>query len=267
MVKKDKKTVIYSIRNFKNSKIYIGATTSTLSQAFSQHKRIYKQGTSPQNPLYKAFAEVDLSYFYIQSEGTYQCNDKNETNKILTEYYIKYDTIKNGYNGYERTRKPKEHDVELCGIKSYHTSNTDVTCPQDAEDTQDVQDAEETTIDSKQAFMNEDNELTRLKLNNTPYDTEDEEYEETFKYDSNEYPLLHPQDDEYEDDECEQRNEKDDDSDASYTSDQCYKLMEALSELDADDTEHEINKLSKKNLIIFNDFLERPDEYFAKYDE
>lgn len=145
---KHKTTIIYSIKNYDNDKVFIGATQTSTSQAFSQHKSIYRKGKSPDNPLYKAFDNLDVSKFYIQKEGTCFCKNKDEINKVLGEYYIKFDSIKNGYNTLYKPRMKKQKE------ETEEAQEMQVSYIREIQDLQDIQDIQD---------LNEDKESTQVE--------------------------------------------------------------------------------------------------------
>lgn len=88
------KAYIYKIENKVNNKIYIGQTSRTIEERYSEHLRCafirgYKQ------PLYNAMRKYGKEAFKISLVEECDANDVN--NREI--YYIdKYDTYKNGYN-------------------------------------------------------------------------------------------------------------------------------------------------------------------------
>jgi hypothetical protein len=88
---------IFIICNILNSKIFIGATKSSLLKKMSSVKQGYlKNGVT--NNLTAGFREYDVDAFYIKSLETTNPISKDHLNNILKNYYYKYESIKNGFN-------------------------------------------------------------------------------------------------------------------------------------------------------------------------
>lgn len=89
------KGYIYIIKNYCNEKVYIGQTTHSIQERFSQHMKpstIKKRGSYK---LYNAIAKYGKENFYIEllEETT---PDKLDEREIF--YIKKFDSYKNGYN-------------------------------------------------------------------------------------------------------------------------------------------------------------------------
>ena len=104
------KTKIFTIRNTKNDKKYVGNTTSRLTDAFCNKKKTYKNGII-NNPLLEAFEQIGIDNFYIQLEEEVSCKNKDEVNVITNNYITKYDTKNNGYNYIRSYRKQLTENI------------------------------------------------------------------------------------------------------------------------------------------------------------
>jgi group I intron endonuclease len=89
---------IYIIRNHVDDRVYIGSTTRTLANRFSDHKSQAKSQKYKQK-LYDAFGELGVDKFYIERLEEYPCNDVQAL--VAREgYYIRmHDSVNNGLNG------------------------------------------------------------------------------------------------------------------------------------------------------------------------
>lgn len=117
---------IYKITNTVNNSIYIGCTTRTLNNRFSQHRTRSKSGKYTQK-LYNSMKKYGIENFTI--EGIIECSD--EEIYTLEEKYIKeYDSYNNGLNssvggegfiGYTHTEedliKIKEHLLDIAEFR------------------------------------------------------------------------------------------------------------------------------------------------------
>ncbi len=90
---------IYIIRNHVDDRVYIGSTTRTLGDRFSNHKSKAKSQKYKNTKLYDAFEELGVDKFYIERLEEYPCNDIQAL--VAREgYYIRmYDSVNDGLNG------------------------------------------------------------------------------------------------------------------------------------------------------------------------
>ena len=89
------KGYIYIIKNYCNEKVYIGQTSYSIQERFSEHMKpstIKKKGTYK---LYKAIAKYGKENFYIELLEETTPDKLNETE---IHYIEKFDSYKNGYN-------------------------------------------------------------------------------------------------------------------------------------------------------------------------
>jgi group I intron endonuclease len=119
---------IYVIRNHINEKVYVGATTQSLSKRFGEHKRDYKRDYNYK--IYKAFLEYGIDKFYIELVENYPCENKEQLNAREGYYIRQFDSYNNGYNGQIEGRTIKEYYNEnkahiLQNKKEYYEDNKD----------------------------------------------------------------------------------------------------------------------------------------------
>lgn len=109
-----RKYLIYIIKNTVNDKVYIGQTSQSLHDRFSQHKKpstIKKRGSYK---LYNAMEKYGIQNFYC--ELIEDNIDESEIDAKEIYYIEKYNSYKNGYNstmGADSKTICKIQDVEL----------------------------------------------------------------------------------------------------------------------------------------------------------
>lgn len=86
--------IIYYIKNKLNNKIYIGQTIRTLEGRMDEHVQCAINGVD--RKLYNAIRKYGWDNFEFGI--ICHCSSLEELNQKETEYIIKYDTLKNGYN-------------------------------------------------------------------------------------------------------------------------------------------------------------------------
>lgn len=84
---------IYKICNDINNKVYVGQTTRTIEERFSEHCHSALKGSN--FLIHKAMREYGINNFFVVEIE--KCNDELLDDK--EKYYInKYDSYYNGYN-------------------------------------------------------------------------------------------------------------------------------------------------------------------------
>ena len=87
---------IYKITNDINNKIYIGKTSTTVEQRWSEHKADFNCQSKQHRPLYSAMRKYGLEHFSISQI------EEVDTDDIACEreiFWIEhYGSFKNGYN-------------------------------------------------------------------------------------------------------------------------------------------------------------------------
>lgn len=100
---------IYVIRNHINNKVYVGATTQSLSKRFGEHKSSIKK----KYPLYTEMTNIGIDNFYIELVENYPCNSKDELGAREGHYIRQFDSYNNGLNC----------KIEGRTIKTYYDEN------------------------------------------------------------------------------------------------------------------------------------------------
>lgn len=88
--------IVYIISNYCNDKKYIGQTTKTLNERFSQHKKDARNKNHNKCKLYIAFNEIGIDKFYCEV-----LEDNVPDEKLIEKemHYIEvFDSCNNGYN-------------------------------------------------------------------------------------------------------------------------------------------------------------------------
>lgn len=85
---------IYKITNSINGKVYIGRTTRSLEQRWSEHLRSAQNGNTQH--LYCAMRKYGVEKFYI--EPLEECTSIEELSDAEARWVIYYDSYYNGYN-------------------------------------------------------------------------------------------------------------------------------------------------------------------------
>lgn len=86
--------IIYYIKNKLNGKMYIGQTIKTLEIRLKGHIQCVRSGYN--RKLYNAIRKYGWENF--EYGILCKCSSLEELNRMETDYIIKYDTFKNGYN-------------------------------------------------------------------------------------------------------------------------------------------------------------------------
>lgn len=86
--------IIYYIKNKLNGKMYIGQTIKSLEVRLNGHMQCVRSGYN--RKLYNAIRKYGWENF--EYGILCECSSLEELNRMETEYIIKYDTFKNGYN-------------------------------------------------------------------------------------------------------------------------------------------------------------------------
>ena len=113
---------VYLLRNKINDRKYIGKTYKSLEERFKEHVHDSKRERNKKRDLYKAFNFFGSKNFEMIELGKFEEGILEEKE---TEYIIKYDTYKNGYNqtlGGDGKRYIEETDEEL--IELYYKLGT-----------------------------------------------------------------------------------------------------------------------------------------------
>ena len=84
---------VYIIKNYINSKVYIGKTNTTIEQRFKEHIRDSRKRRTEKRPLYNAMRKYGAEQFYI--ELIEQTENPTEREKY---WIMQYNSYKNGYN-------------------------------------------------------------------------------------------------------------------------------------------------------------------------
>ena len=113
---------LYLLRNKINDRKYIGKTYKSLEERFKEHIKASRKEVSKNRDLYKAFNFFGHENFEMIELG---CYEQGVLEEKETEYIIKYNTYKNGYNqtlGGDGKRYIEETDEEL--IELYYKLGT-----------------------------------------------------------------------------------------------------------------------------------------------
>lgn len=89
------KFFVYKITCLTNSKVYIGKTND-ITERFSSHKRLAKQGSFDCTKLYPAMRKYDIANFVI--EILEECVSEQEAYEKEKDYIKLLDSIATGYN-------------------------------------------------------------------------------------------------------------------------------------------------------------------------
>ena len=105
------KSKIYCIRNHINDDIYIGSTTTTLSNRMSKHRYDCKNqcGTIK---LYQMMNEIGIDNFYIELLEEYPCNNLEQLRKREGETIRQHGTINMQIAGRSKKEYVDEHKEE-----------------------------------------------------------------------------------------------------------------------------------------------------------
>ena len=77
---------IYKIYNTINDDIYVGSTSLKLCERMRDHRRATNSIKKKDRPLYQAFREHGIEYFFIELIEKCPCNDKDKLRKKEGEY-------------------------------------------------------------------------------------------------------------------------------------------------------------------------------------
>ena len=91
--------IIYLITNKVNGKKYVGQTTKTIQERFSEHIRYAKHISN--KTIHKAMRNHGLDNFSVIQ--LCECNNQNELNKMEQYYILEYETIFDHHKGYNMT--------------------------------------------------------------------------------------------------------------------------------------------------------------------
>jgi len=110
---------IYEITNLINNKKYVGKTTKTIEERFSEHIRTSKRKDIMERPLYKAFQKYGIENFTITELEECSVDVVNEREKYWIE---KLGTFHDGYNATKGGDGTIYKDYELIA-KTYQQIN------------------------------------------------------------------------------------------------------------------------------------------------
>jgi hypothetical protein len=103
-------TNIYKITNSKTGKLYIGATSKTLTERWNSHLRDARKDRCKNRPLYFAMNEYGIEYFSVDLIEQVA----SDISDIREQYWIKFfDTSKIGYNYALGGKGRPEYDHEI----------------------------------------------------------------------------------------------------------------------------------------------------------
>ena len=114
-------SIVYKITNSVDDRLYIGSTTQSLNQRFSQHKKNATIETRKgyNGALYVAMRELGIDKFHIEVIETVECKDKDQLHQHEQKHI---DEIKPVFN-YQRAHNTEADKIET--RKQYYINNKD----------------------------------------------------------------------------------------------------------------------------------------------
>lgn len=116
---------IYIIRNTVNDKVYIGQTSQSVKERFTQHMKPSSRKLRGTYKIYNAIKKYGRDKFYVETLETGIAKEDIDRKEI--EYIAKYDSFENGYNstqGGDGKTIAKIEDVEL--FKKLYTDGVEL---------------------------------------------------------------------------------------------------------------------------------------------